>query len=377
MALVTGAGKPRERTVQTYARWLANHEQSQLRQIERIVNTLRTERRVATRRRKEEMAMNPRKRHIPKPPSSVIHWLLDTDPSIRWQVLRDLSDAPEEEVAAERARVATEGWGAALLAKQVADGFWGVGASNPEWVTLQALLLLRDLGLDPESAQARRAVARVRDNVTWQGVLPQDAAWHGRPLFEGEVEPCINGRVVAAGAYFGQDVQGIVDRLLGEQMADGGWNCEQEHGSTRGSFHTTICVLEGLLEHEWATGGSPAVTAARERAQEYLLERHLLRRLSSGVVIDPAWSQFSFPTGYHYDVLRGLEYLRCAGVRPDARMAEAIELVASKRDASGRWPLENAHPDQLDAEPGVEEGQPSRWNTLRALRALDWYAAEA
>jgi hypothetical protein len=321
------------------------------------------------------MAMHPDKRPVPRPQSSVIHWLLDSDPSIRWQTMRDLTDASDEEVAAERARVATEGWGAELLAKQAADGFWGAGTSNPEWVTLQTLLLLRDMGLDPTSEQARRAVERVRDNVRWQGVLPQDAAWHGRPLFAGEVEPCINGRVVAAGAYFAEDVQGIVERLLGEQMADGGWNCEQERGSTRGSFHTTICVLEGLLEHERATGGSAAVTAARERGQEHLLERRLLRRRSTGKVIDRAWTQFSFPTGYHYDVLRGLEYLRSAGVTPDARMAEAIELVASRRDASGRWPLENVHLDQLDAEPGAEQGRPSRWNTLRALRVLDWYAA--
>src|SRR6266536_4934368 len=290
------------------------------------------------------MATNPLKRHVPKPTSSVIRWLLDSDPSIRWQAMRDLTDAPDEAVGAERAKVATEGWGAELLAGQEADGFWGVGTPNPEWVTLQTLLLLREMGLDPTSEQARRAVDMVRDNVTWQGVLPQDAAWHGKPLFAGEVEPCINGRVVAVGASFGQDVQGIVDRLLGEQMTDGGWNCEQERGSTRGSFHTTICVLEGLLEYERATGGSPAVTAARERGQEYLLERHLLRRRSTREVIEQAWTQFSFPTGYYYDVLRGLEYLRSASVGPDARMAEAIDIVASKRDTDGRWPLENVHP---------------------------------
>jgi hypothetical protein len=228
------------------------------------------------------------------------------------------------------------------------------------------------MGLDPTSEEARRAVARVRDNVTWQGVLPQDAAWHGKPLFAGEVEPCVNGRVVAVGAYFGEDEWSVVDRLLGEQMADGGWNCEAENGSTRGSFHTTICVLEGLLEHERATGGSQAVTAARERGQEYLLERHLLRRRSDGEVIDPAWTEFSFPTGYHYDVLRGLEYLRSAGVKPDVRMAEAIDLVASKRDTEGRWARENVYPDELDAEPDVAAGKPSRWITLRALRALRW-----
>lgn len=307
---------------------------------------------------------------------TVLDWLLDSDPAIRWQALRDLTDAPADEVAAERANVSIEGWGAQLLAEQGADGYWDADSSNPEWVTLRALLLLRDMGLDPRSEAAQRAVARVRDNVTWQGVLPQDAAWHGKLLFAGEVEPCVNGRVVAIGAYFGEDEQSIVDRLLGEQMVDGGWNCEQESGSTRGSFHTTICVLEGILEHERATGGSPAVTAARERGQEYLLERRLLRRRSSGDVIDPAWTQFAFPTGYHYDVLRGLDYLRSAGVRPDARMAEALDLVASKRDPDGRWPLETAHPDELDAEPGVVEGEPSRWITLRALRVLRWAGRE-
>jgi hypothetical protein len=321
------------------------------------------------------MATNLFKRQSPQPESSVIQWLLDSDPSIRWQVMRDLTDSPDEEVAAERDKVATQGWGSQWLATQGADGYWGAGTSNPEWITLRVLLLLRDMGLHPASAAAREAVDRVRDNVTWRGVLPQDAAWHGKPLFAGEVEPCVNGRVVAVGSYFGQDVQGIVDRLLGEQMSDGGWNCEQERGSTRGSFHTTICVLEGLLAYERATGGSPAVRAARERGQEFLLERRLLRRLSTGEMIDPAWTQFSFPTGYHYDVLRGLEYLRRAGVTPERRIAEAIDIVASKRDTEGRWPLENVHPDELEAEPGVTEGQPSRWNTLRALRVLDWYSA--
>lgn len=321
------------------------------------------------------MATNSSRRQAPQPDGSVIEWLLGGDSAIRWQVMRDLIHAPEENVASERKKVATEGWGAHVLADQGADGYWGIGTSNPEWVSLQALLLLRDMGLDPTSAEARRTVALVRENVTWVGVLPQDAAWHGNPLFAGEVEPCINGRVVAVGAYFGEDVRGIVDRLLGEQLADGGWNCEQERGSTRGSFHTTICVLEGLLEYERASGGSPAVTAAREQGQAYLLERQMLRRLSTGAEIDPAWSHFSFPTGYHYDVLRGLEYLRSTGIKPDARLAEALDRVASKRGADGRWPLENAHPDELDAEPGVGEGQPSRWNTLRALRVLDWYAA--
>jgi hypothetical protein len=199
-------------------------------------------------------------------------------------------------------------------------------------------------------------------------------------VFAGEVEPCINGRVVTVGSYYGVDVTGIVERLLGEQMADGGWNCEQENGSTRGSFHTTINVLEGLLEHERVSGGSAEVAAALERGQEYLLERRMLRRLSSGELIDPAFSLFSFPTGWHYDGLRGLDYLREAGVTPDPRVAEAIDLVGSKRDAEGRLPLENPHKSEmvnarvrdLGFEMEEREGRPSRWNTLRGLRVLRW-----
>jgi hypothetical protein len=305
---------------------------------------------------------------------SVIEWLLDSDPAIRWQVLRDLMEEAGEVVAAERAQVATTGWGADLLARQGPDGYWGGDDPNPEWVTIRTLLLLRDMGLDPASDPARRAIALVRDNVSWRGVLPQDAAWHGKPLFAGEVEPCINGRVVAIGAYFGQDVQGIVDRLLGEQQPDGGWNCEQANGSTRGSFHTTINVLEGLLEHERASGTTPPLAAARARGQAYLLERRLLRRRSTGEVINLAWTQYSYPPGYHYDVLRGLDYLRSAGVVPDERVAEAIGLVASKRGADGRWVLENPHPGELDFQMEDGVGQPSRWNTLRAMRVLQWYA---
>ena len=307
-----------------------------------------------------------------------IDWLLDSDPAIRWQAMRDLTDAPADEVAEERARVATEGWGARLLALRREDGLWHTDASDSEWPSLLALLMLRDMGLDAASEQARQAIGLVRDNATWHSRGP----WHGTPVFAGEVEPCINGRVVTVGSYFGQDVSGIVERLLGEQMVDGGWNCEQENGSTRGSFHTTINVLEGLLEHERATGGSAEVTAALERGQQYLLERRMLRRLSSGELIDAAFSLFSFPTGYHYDALRGLEYLRAAAVTPDSRVAEAIDLVRSKRDAEGRWPLENPHEVEvvnarlrdLEFDMGEREGRPSRWNTLRALRVLRWAA---
>ena len=303
---------------------------------------------------------------------TALEWLLESDPAIRWQAMRSLTDEPAEIVIAERARVATEGWGATLLAGQGPGGYWGGEAPNPEWASLQTLLLLRDLGLDPRSERAGRAVALVRANVTWHGVLPQDAAWHGRPLFSGEVEPCINGRVVAVGSYFGQNVQSVVDRLLGEQLSDGGWNCEAERGSTRGSFHTTINVLEGLLEHEHGARDSAESRAARLRGQEYILERRLFRRLSTGKIVDPGFTQFSFPTGYHYDVLRGLDYLRSATAIPDKRIKEAVDLVVRRRGKDGRWPLQNLHPDQLDFDMGEREGEPSRWITLRAMRVLRW-----
>ena len=318
---------------------------------------------------------------FPQHMKSEMAWLLDSDPSIRWQVLRDLTGAPANEVAAERARVATEGTGARLLALQGTDGRWGGAAWNRGWnSTMHVLMLLREMGLDPASEPARRAVGLVRDGVTWKGCGPEEC--DGNAFFAGEVEPCINGQVGAVGAYFGQDVRGIVDRLLAEQLTDGGWNCEAANGSTRSSFNTTICVLEALLEHERAVGASPAVSAARLRGQEYLLERRLFRRRSTGEVIardrkgGATWTSFAFPTWWHYDVLRGLDYLRSAGVAPDVRMADAIDLVASKRESDGRWPLEVRYPGEMPVETDEGEGRPSRWNTLRASRVLKWYSAE-
>jgi hypothetical protein len=308
---------------------------------------------------------------------TVLDWLLDSDPAVRWQVLRDLGDAPDEVVVAERARVATEGWGARLLALRDEDGQWAGGAyfpaggdesdgaGQPWTATTHTLVLLRDFGLDPRSDQARETVALVRDNCRWEE--------GGQPYFSGEVEPCINGTLVGLGAYFGQDVDGVVDRLLGEQLADGGWNCWTEYGSVRSSFATTICVLEGLLAHERATGGTPASVAARRRGEQYLLDRRLFRRRSTGEVVDPAWQQFSFPPRWYYDVLRGLEHFRAAADAPDPRMDEAVELLRTKRRPDGTWLLENTHPGAVHFPLEDGDGRPSRWNTLRALRVLRWY----
>jgi len=295
---------------------------------------------------------------------SVVNWLLDSDPAIRWQVMRDLTHEPADVIAAERSRVASEGWGARLLALQGPDGQWG-GTYFPEWTsTTNTLLLLRHMGLDPASDVARRAVALVRDNSKWEHA--------GQAYFSGEVEPCINGTAVALGSYFGQDVHGVVDRLLTEQLSDGGWNCEAERGSTVSSFGTTINVLEGLLEFDRATPGSTEVTTARRRGEKYLLDRRMFRRLSTGEVVNPEWLRFSFPTRYFYDVLRGLDYMRSASVEPDERCAEAIDLVEAKRAEDGRWPLENPHTGLVYFDVDEGEGKPSRWNTLRAMRVLDW-----
>ncbi len=297
-----------------------------------------------------------------------LRWLLDADPSVRWQVMRDIAGEADEVVDAERARVATEGWGAQLLASQRDDGMWMV--PDPEWPlapTLYTLLLLRAMGLDPASEPAKKAVGLVRERVTW-------AYWGNAPFFEGEVEPCINGGVLAVGAYFGEGSERLAHRLLGEQLEDGGWNCEAERGSTRSSFHTTICVLEGLLAFEKSRGGVPAVAEARHRAHEYLLERRMLRRASTGEVISHKWTRFAFPTFWRYDVLRGLDYLRVAGVGFEERLAEAVELVAKRQHQNGRWPLGAVHPENhmpLQMDPG--RGLASRWNTLRAARVLDWF----
>jgi hypothetical protein len=274
-------------------------------------------------------------------------------------------------VAAERSRVATEGWGARLLALQDTNGQWGGGTFHPEWTsTFNTLALLWDIGIDPESDPTRTALNLVREKVRWDDY--PEVRWADNPFFAGEVEPCINGRVVAVGSYFGQDVQGLVERLLGEQLPDGGWNCEAGNGSIRSSFHTTINVLEGFLEHERATGSTEA-TEARLRGEEYLLERRMFQRLSTGEVVDPAWTYFFFPTRWHYDVLRGLDYLRGAGTAPDERCAEAIDLVKMRRGESGQWPMEHSYPGEVHFEMEVGDGNPSRWITLRALRVLDWF----
>ncbi|HLY43703.1 MAG TPA: hypothetical protein VKR52_20990 [Terracidiphilus sp.] len=302
-------------------------------------------------------------------------WLLDSDPAIVWQAMRHLRDVAPAETAAVRARVPREGLGAEILARQESDGSWR-RADAPVWLsTLFTLQLLRATGIDPADSAVEAAIGRLESHLRWNNQPYwelRSADSGGNLFFEGEEEPCINGGVLSLGAYFGRATQSLARRLIGEQLDDGGWNCEAPK-SSRSSFNTTICVLEGLLEYERAAGSAPAIAAARRRGEQYLLERSLFRRLTTGEVVDPAFLEFAFPPRYHYDVLRALDYLRAADVRIDARMSEAIHLVESKQQADGRWLLDRAYEEALAVPVGESKGEPSRWNTLRALRVLRWY----
>ena len=325
--------------------------------------------------------------------STVMGWLLDSDPAIRWQVLRDLLEQPESAWSAERAKVETEGWGARLLRHQDDDGQWAGGAHFPAdfawpgpeafqgpgkpWLgegqpwtsTSHVLTLLRELGLDPASSRARRSVDLIAANCRWE--------YDGLPYWGGEVEPCINGALVANGSYFGVDMSPVVERLVGETLGDGGWNCEAEAGSTRSSFDTTIAVLEGLLAFETATGGTPASREARRSGEEYLLKRHLFRRLTTGEPADDRFLLLTHPDRWFYSILRALDYFRSASVHTghglDPRLADAIAHIRSRRRADGRWDLDWSPEGRTWFDIDDGPGRPSKWITLRALRILAWW----
>lgn len=310
----------------------------------------------------------------------IIDWLLDSDPAIRWQAMRDLTDASSSAIAAERARVPREGLGAKILAGQQGDGAWR-RAGAPVWLsTLFTLLQLRATGVDRTEPAVESAVARLEATLGWDNrsgfweLCP--AEFGAKPFFEGEEEPCINGGTLALGGYFGRPTQSLARRLAGAQLADGGWNCEAPQ-STRSSFHTTICVLEGLLAFERAVGSAPEIAAARHRGEEYLLERGLFRRRSTGEVADPAFLELAFPPRYHYDILRALDYFRDADAELDARMGDAVHLIETSRQPDGRWLLDCAYDEALAVCIGELVGEHSRWNSLRALRVLQWYGRAA
>lgn len=304
-------------------------------------------------------------------------WLLESDPALRWQVQRDLLRAPREVWEGTRALVATEGFGARLLALQGSDGMWAGGAffpagyqgkeeGQPWTATTWSLSSLREWGLDAGVLVRRRTVELLDEGCRWE--------YQGLPYWGGEVDCCINAWTLANGVWLGADVEKIAEWFVAHQLEDGGWNCEWVEGSTRSSFHSTLNSLKGLLAYELAVGGSEEIKGARRLGEEYLLERHLFRRLSTGEPVAEWVTRFRSPFRWGYSVLNAAEYFRQAG-RKDPRMAEAIGMIRDARQADGTWLQGGRHPGRVWFEIDVDEGEPSKWLTLYATRVLAWWGS--
>jgi hypothetical protein len=317
---------------------------------------------------------------------AVIAWLLDSDPTLRWQVERDLIGAPPDVWEATRSRIATEGHGAELLSRQGADGQWAGGAffpagfdfdgpeaaggaGQPWTATTWSLTTLREWGMDPAVLRERRTAELLAENSRWE--------YDDLPYWGGEVDCCINAWTVANGLWLGADVTGIADWLVEHRLPDGGWNCEWVDGSTRSSYHSTLNSLKGLLAYDAATGGTDATRAARRSGEEYLLARALFRRLSTGQPVAPWVRRFTYPHRWMYSVLNAADYFRGAalldGTGPDPRMAEAIELIRAARRPDGTWLQGRRLPGRVWFDVDAPEGEPSKWLTLLGTRVLGWW----
>lgn len=312
--------------------------------------------------------------------AAVIKWLLDGDAAIRWQTLRDVLGAGERRVASERRQVIRSGWGARLLALQDPEGTWAGGKSSdgglylPKWIsTTYTMLLLRDFGLPPGDSQAKKACQLLLD----RGLQKDGGINYG---WRGRSETCITGMVLSLLGYFQYDdarLDTVAEHLLEQQMPDGGWNCRRPFGATHASVHTTISALEGLRLYELHRRRKlKRVRAAQRRGREFLLVHRLFRSHRTGKVIKSEFTRFAFPPGWHYDILRALDYFRAVDAERDSRLAEAIDIVENTRRVDGRWTLQNAYKGKTYFEL-ERRGAPSRWNTLRALRVLRWWGAAA
>ncbi|MCE9621163.1 MAG: hypothetical protein K8R99_02340 [Actinomycetia bacterium] len=299
----------------------------------------------------------------------IVDWLLQGDPSVRWQVMRDLLGDSKQKVTAERRRVADEGWGGQLLAAQDADGCWARALYSPKWTsTTYSLLLLERLGLQHGNDRALAGCRRLWDGATW---------FDGGLTFAKSIrqaETCITGMLVLLAARFGlvePRLDPTVEWLLGQQLADGGWNCQSLRcGSTHGSFHTSITALEALFAYQQA-GGKVPVSAAMAKGQQFFLAHRLYRSHRTGKVVDPVFTKFPFPPQWHFDIVRGLEHFRAVGADRDERLGDAIEEVRSARRPDGTWPWFAPYPGRQWFP--LEERGPSRWSTLRAMRVLAWW----
>ncbi len=311
----------------------------------------------------------------------MLKWLLDSDPALRWQVERDLADAPPEVWTATRHKIATEGFGAQLLARQDPDGQWAGGAyfpaqftpgpdtGQPWTATTWSLNMLREWGMDPAVLRANRTAELLAENSRWE--------YDNLPYWGGEVDVCINAWTITNGGWLGVDVSGLARWFTEHQMADGGWNCEWVEDSKRSSFHSTLNAVKGLLAYDIATGGTDETHAARRAGEEYLLKRRLLYRLSTGEQVAPWVDHFAYPTRWHYSAINALEYFREAAVvddiRPDPRLADAVERVRAARQPDGTWLQDGRLPGDMWFEVDVPAGEPSKWLTLYGTRILSWW----
>lgn len=306
---------------------------------------------------------------------SLLGWLLEGDPAVRWQVQRDLLDESPRVYEAERQRVAHEGWGARLLALQDPDGRWGGGLYGPKWIsTTYTLLALRMLGLPADNPQAQAGCKLLLE----QGLFPDGGINFSRHARYSET--CITGMVLSILAHFHYPdprLKTIASHLLGQQMADGGWNCESYKGATHSSFNTTLLVLEGLHLYEQIAPAEtvPLLQSAQESGREFLLQHKLYRSHRTGEVVSPAMTRFPFPPRWQYDVLRALDYFQRVNAEVDERLHDAIALLLSKRKADGRWSAYRGPSGRIFFEM-EKAGEPGRWNTLRALRVLRWWGED-
>lgn len=302
----------------------------------------------------------------------IIAWLLEGDPSIRWQVGRDLLNQPQVKFEAERKKVTKEGWGLRLLNLQDSDGYWGGGIYGPKYIsTTYTMLTLRLLGLPSNNSQAKRACKLFLDEgfFTDGGINFFSYAWKYS-------ETCVTSMILALLAYFrypDERIHNVAEYVINQQMQDGGWNCQAPKGATHSSFHTTISALEGLYEYECLFPEKKKhISKIRARGHVFLFAHRLYKSHRTGEVFDSKMTTMPFPPRWRYDFLRALDYFRACDAPRDQRLSDAIELLQKKQGKDGRWNLNTGLSGRkfFDME---KAGQPSRWNTLRAMRVLNWW----
>lgn len=319
-------------------------------------------------------------------PGPTLEWLLQADPALRWQVERDLAAAPRAQWETTRARVATEGMGAALRSLQDADGQWAGGAffpagffedpasqdlpGQPYTATTWSLTTLREWGLHPSDLKHPDTAGLLERHARWE--------YEDLPYWDGEVDACINAWTMLNGTWLGRDMSALAAWFPAHQLADGGWNCEWVDGATVSSVHSTLNAVKGLREYEERTGDA-SLRAVRHRGEEYLLERQLLWRRRDGQLIGPWVVNMTYPTRWAYSALNALDHFRAAslleGTPPDPRLQDAIDLVRSERGPDGVHRQGVVAPGAVWFPQDVPEGQPSPWVTFLATRVLTWWDA--